>query len=320
MSSDNSYNEKLGYLAQQDIGQVTHNALMRDYSYWKIGGPADCLIEPGSLLELRTSIRIINKLGLPHVVIGEGSNLLFDDAGVRGVILRIGRNLNRIQANSGSIEVEAGVYVPRLARYVGSMGLSGLEHIVGIPGTLGGLLIMNGGSMRKSISSCVESVTVIDSCGELKEVPKDECGFSYRHSNLKDHGEIIYKAKLTCFSGDKKEIRQAMLGIMRTRRKKFPQKQPSCGSVFLADQAVYDSLGAPGKIIEDAGLKGLRIGGAQVSPMHANFIVNIGHARSEDILNLVFEIIETVRKKFNYSMKCEVKYVNKDCALEEICF
>ncbi|RQW86058.1 MAG: UDP-N-acetylmuramate dehydrogenase [Geobacter sp.] len=296
-----------------DIGRIKFNAPLRDHSRWRIGGSADLLVEPGSILQVQTLRRALRDFGIPHVIIGDGSNLLFDDKGVHGVVIKIGRALSRFSVSDGFIDAEAGVFVPRLIRISGRYGLSGLEHTIGIPGTLGGLILMNGGSMQKGIGSNVEQVKAVNQKGELVEYNQDACRFAYRESALQKADVIIVAARLRCTLRDPHTVKREMLQILRSRRAKFPLKQPNCGSVFISDPAMYDTIGPPGKVIEECCLKGFRIGDAMIPNIHANFIVNLGSATSADVL----QIIRTVRTKVNfhtgYWLRCEVRYVTPDC-------
>lgn len=322
MYEQSELGDRLRILAKSNVGNVTWGELLKNHSYWRIGGPADLMVEPCSIEQVQIAMKTIHGLALPHVVIGAGSNLLFDDAGVRGVVLKIGRGLSQVRIEDTCIEVEAGAYVPKLARRACSAGLTGLEHIVGIPGTIGGLLVMNGGSLRKSIGSNVHKVWLVNTLGQIEEKYQDECNFSYRHSAFQESGKVIVRALLKCSSGEIRSIRHEMLDILRTRRNKFPVKLPSCGSVFLSSEDLHKKWGPPGKLIEESGLKGYRIGDAQVSEKHANFIVNIGKASSGDIIDLIKYIILTVHDRTGAKLSCEADYVNcfgNTCKISSLC-
>jgi len=246
---------------------------------------------------------------IPLMVIGQGTNLLFDDSGLRGIILKLGKSLSRVEISDNRIVAEAGAWVPGLARKAMLAGLAGLEHTIGIPGTLGGLVLMNGGSQRKGIGENVRRVWIVDQEGKQLELNRDECAFAYRRSALQGSGAVVVKAELECERQEPRNIRQMMLDDLRERRRKFPRKQPNCGSVFLSTSEMHASVGPPGKVIEDAGLKGTRIGKAEVSHQHANFIVNLGGATSEDVLNLIAHIRKVVHERIGFDLCCEVRYV-----------
>lgn len=302
----------LAELSRRDVGFCTFAAPLADYCTWRIGGPADLLVEPQNIAQIQRLRCFASHHALPLVTIGQGSNLLFSDAGVRGIVLRLGPCFARLRIKEERIEAEGGVWVPGLARKAQQAGLTGLEHIVGIPGTIGGLVLMNGGSHRQCIGDLVERVTLISREGEIQELSAAECAFSYRHSALQDSGGIIVAVGLACPRGDRNEIRQAMLADLRERRRKFPLRLPNCGSVFLSTAAMHASVGPPGRIIEERGLKGLRVGGAEVSLRHANFIVNRGNATACDVLTLITALRDHVRNAIGFELDCEVRYVTPE--------
>ena len=191
-------------------------------------------------------------------------------------------------------------------------GLTGLEHTIGIPGTLGGLVMMNGGSQRKGIGENVTRVSIVDAEGATFRLSREDCAFSYRHSALQGSGSVVVEVELCCPQGNLAKVRSEMINDLRTRRRKFPRKQPNCGSVFLSTAEMHASVGPPGKIIEDAGLKGMRIGQAEVSQQHANFIVNLGGASSADVLTLIRHVRQKVRERIGFELDCEVCYVSPD--------
>jgi len=307
--------DALHNLTRQDIGTCGFDVPLRHHSWWRIGGPADLLVEPGSIAQVQTLMRELHRLDLPFVVIGDGSNLLFDDAGVRGVVVKIGRRLSRWSIQDQWITAEAGAFVPRLIRRIGAAGLSGLEHAIGIPGTLGGLVLMNGGSMRQGVGSHVDRVWAVDWEGALKEYDHAACCFAYRHSALHQEKVVVVRVRLHCLPGDRKGIRREMLRILRSRRHKFPLKLPNCGSVFLSDPSLYETIGPPGKIIEDYGFKGYRVGDAMIPEIHANFIVNLGAASSADVLSIIRTVRQTVYQRSGFMLQCEVRYVAPDCRI-----
>jgi len=305
--------DTLQNLVKLDIGACSFDAPLSHHSWWQIGGPADLLVEPGSIEQVQTLMRELDRLALPYVVIGDASNLLFDDQGVRGVVIKIGRSLSQWAIQDQWVTAEAGAFVPRLVRRIGGAGLSGLEHAIGIPGTLGGLVLMNGGSMRQGVGSHVDRVWAVDREGVLKEYDHAACSFAYRHSALQMEKVVVVRVRLHCSQGDKKAIRREMLDILRSRRYKFPLKLPNCGSVFISDPAMYTIVGPPGKIIEDAGFKGYRVGDAMIPAIHANFIVNLGAASSEDVLAIIRTVRLTVFQRTGFWLQCEVRYVSPDC-------
>jgi UDP-N-acetylmuramate dehydrogenase len=303
------YNEALNRIARADVGTVRRDEPLRPHSTWRIGGPADLWIEPHGADHVVNFIRAVRADPVPFVVVGYGSNLLFDDAGLRGAVLMCGRRMARFSIDGATVWAQAGVTVPRLALSAGRAGLTGLEHTIGIPGTLGGLVAMNGGSRRRSIGEVVRSVTVVTPLGQIETLPAEACGFAYRTSRFQASGDIIVEATLELVPGDRETIRRDMLDVLRSRRAKFPRREPNCGSVFKSEGDMYERFGPPGKVIEDAGCKGWREGDAQVSPKHANFIVNRGSASSADVLKLIRRVREAVHQRTQMWLQCEAKYV-----------
>ncbi|HWL95368.1 MAG TPA: FAD-binding protein, partial [Phycisphaerae bacterium] len=218
-----------------DVGDVLVNEPLRNHGTWQIGGPADVLVEPRSWDQLVRLRQFIHERGLVSIVIGEGSNLLFDDAGLRGVCIKIGRSLSGFEIDPPRVRAEAGVAVPRLARAVGLAGLTGLEHTVGIPGTLGGLVVMNGGSRRHSLSENIVHVDAMDHRGRMHRRLREDCGFVYRGSAFQGLDWIVTGVEFELSRGDKRAIWREMLEILRDRKGKFPRHDaPNCGSVFVS--------------------------------------------------------------------------------------
>jgi UDP-N-acetylmuramate dehydrogenase len=301
--------EALAALASLDVGTVHFDEPLRDHGNWRIGGPADLLVEPHDTTHILRLIESTRSAAVPLVVIGDGCNLLFGDAGVRGVVMKIGRRMSRLEIEGERIWAEAGAWIPGLARTVGSAGLTGIEHVVGIPSTLGGLIVMNGGSLRRSIGEVVEWVDVIERDGSRSRLPQGECGFRRRTSRFQGGGAIVVGVQMRCERGDRQEIRRSMLDILGDRRRKFPLKLPNCGSVFVSGGDIYHRFGPPGAVIEQAGLKGLRVGDAEVADRHANFIVNRGRASAADVLETIDRVRRTVFERTGIWMDCEVRFV-----------
>ncbi|MEA3362965.1 MAG: UDP-N-acetylmuramate dehydrogenase [Thermodesulfobacteriota bacterium] len=304
------FTKKLKELAGLEIGRVTLDEPLSLHNSWKIGGLADLFVEPDNSSQVAEILRFTHENEIPLAVIGQGTNLLFDDAGVRGVVLKIGERMADIQISGSLIVAGGGAWVPQLSRMSMRAGLSGLEHCIGIPGTVGGLVMMNGGSQRKGIGENIVNVTIVDKTGATQLLTQAECDFSYRHSALQGTDCVVVRVELNCPVGDSKKVRREMIEDLRTRRYKFPRKQPNCGSVFLSSTKMHATVGPPGKIIEDVGLKGERIGQAEISHQHANFIVNLGKASSTDVLLLIARVRQIVQEKIGFDLHCEVRYVS----------
>jgi len=290
---------------------VEFNVSLSKLSQWKVGGRADVIIRPRNKEELIRVRQWLYSHDLKSVIIGNTTNLLFSDEGLRAVVVQIGASFSKVKIEGLEVIAEPGIWVPNLARLAMKAGLSGIEHTCGIPGTLGGLIVMNGGSQRQGIGNVVKYVETVDNSGSVRRYTNQECSFSYRDSIFQNKDEVVVEVGLKLNSKYKKsEIRQEMLQILHSRRKKFPQKQPNCGSVFISNPDLYEDYGPPGKIIEAFGFKGLSQGDAEISQIHANFIVNKGSAQSKDILYLINTVKETVYEKTGHRMMVEAKFVN----------
>ena len=293
-------------------GGVLTNVDLASISQWKIGGPADVLIRPSTSEQVAKLRRWLHERQMPHVVVGLTTNLLFADEGLRVPCLQIGPHMSAMTIDGRNVYAQAGTWVPGLARRLMKAGMTGGEHICGIPGTLGGLICMNGGSQRKGIAENVVTVESVGASGALLVRSADDCGFDYRQSVFQQNNEIITSANMRFCPGARAAIRADMRAILAERRRKFPRKQPNCGSVFKSNPAMYAAVGAPGSVIERLGLKGYTIGGAQVSPHHANFFVNTGSARAIDMLELTSEVQQKVSEETGYRMAAEACYVSPD--------
>ena len=307
----------LARLNSLEVGRIASDEPLSAHSSWKIGGRADILVQPSTVEQAVTLLKFVRDEGVPLVVIGMGTNLLFADEGFRGVIMKLGRLFSGFWIDGVSVRAQAGLWVPRLVKNLASAGLSGLEHAAGIPGSVGGLVTMNGGSLRRSVGENITTVTAVSREGRMRVFTAEECGFSYRRSVFQDSDErwIVLEASMKLARGERGEVRAEALRIMEERRRKFPLRLPNCGSVFTNDPKVYELAGPPGKIVEETGLKGLSVGGAQVSHHHANFIVNTGGATAEDVLSLIGEVRRRVHGRIGAWLDCEVRYVRPDGAV-----
>ena len=307
----------VGELERLAPGSIRRNAPLSDLGRWRIGGPADIVVDPPTAEAAAAAADLLAGSGARWTVIGEGSNLLFDSAGYRGVILRIGPSLAWFEgdARSGIVRAGAGLWVPYFALKTLRLGLAGCVHAIGIPGMLGGLVVMNGGSQRKGIGEQLLDVTVARPGAGLATLDREACAFRYRCSALQNTDAIVLEARFRYAPADPGALRREAIAIMRDRRRKFPKQLPNCGSVFLSNPALYETLGPPGRAIEAAGLKGLACGGAMFSPHHANFIVNQGDATSDDVLRLIHAARRAVFERTGLAMDCEVRHLPPEGAL-----
>lgn len=295
---------------EQELQKRLKSVLKKDepmskHTSWQVGGPADYYICPGDLEELVTVVTCSRQYNLPLHILGNGTNLLVLDGGIRGMVVNIGKPFSYVERTESGLTVGAGTPMNYLAMRASKTGLVGLEFAVGIPGTLGGAVIMNAGAFGGHIGDKVSRVKLVSNRGELISLCRDELIFSYRYSNLSGKG-IIYEADLILKEGDARESLEKMNSFMAERNRRHPNL-PSAGSVFrnLPDQPA-------GRIIESAGGKGMYIGGAEVSVKHANFIVNTGSASAADILSLINSVQKLVREKCNLELKPEVKIVGEE--------
>lgn len=294
-------------------GAVALNVPLARISRWRIGGIADVIVRPRSIDELARLRAWLHERELAHVVFGATSNLLFADEGLRVIGVQIGAAFAPLSIVGSEITAGPGVWVPGLARRAMQAGLTGIEHTCGIPGTLGGLICMNGGSQRKGIGEVVVSVTSVDAQGAVRHRSREDCAFAYRHSVFQNNDEVIAGIMLRLEpAADRGAVRREMLEILGSRRRKFPQKEPNCGSVFVSNPAMYKEYGPPGAVIEQCGLKGMKIGDAQISDQHANFFINRSQATARDMIQLIAYVSSVVLQKSGFQMNCEVRYVGQD--------
>jgi UDP-N-acetylmuramate dehydrogenase len=279
---------------------------LRDFTTWKVGGPAAWFAEPGDQRELIALAAWAASTGLPFRCIGAGSNLLIADSGVDGLTL-CNRRLqgSRLEADSGWVEAEAGEPIPTLARKAARLGLHGLEWAVGIPGTVGGAVVMNAGAQGGCTAEWLHSVRLLDPARPEApfQLEARDLAFAYRHSRLQNEPLLVLSARFQLRPGhDPAELTARTSANLHSRTSTQPYQQPSCGSVFRNPEPEK-----AGRVIEALGLKGLSIGGAQVSPIHANFIVNTGTATATDIDTLIRLVQERVLASRGIALHTEVK-------------
>ena len=274
------------------------------HTTFRIGGPADLFVTPGSIQAVADSIRICKETQTPYAVIGNGSNLLVSDTGYRGVIIQIGRNLNQVSVNGEEIRAQAGAMLSVIAKTALSESLTGFEFASGIPGTLGGAAVMNAGAYGGEMKDVLTEVTVLTREGEIRTVPAEKLEMGYRTSLAAKNGWIILEAVLKFQKGDAEAIRGRMEEQKMQRVTKQPLDLPSAGSTFKRPEGYF-----AGKLIMDAGLAGASIGGAQVSEKHCGFVINRKNATSADVAGLIQKVIETVQEKFGVTLEPEVIFL-----------
>lgn len=295
---------------EQELGQklkegVKVNEPMSLHTSWQVGGPADYFLCPADLDELIEIVRFRKKYDLPLYVLGNGTNLLVRDGGIRGMVVNIGSAFCYINQEGENLVAGSGTPMTYLARSAAERGLSGLEFCVGIPGSAGGAIIMNAGSFGGYIGEWVQSVKLVTCDAEILNLARDELSFSYRTSNLPGRG-IVVEAVLQLKQGDSEESLKMMEHFLSERKQRHPDL-PSAGSVFRN----HPNQPA-GKIIEETGCKGMKSGGAEVSCKHANFIVNTGEASAVDIIELIGRVKRMVQEDCGLELQPEVKIIGEE--------
>ena len=285
---------------------ILENEPMSNHTSFKIGGNADMFVSVKSEKELSELLVFARENGIVVTVMGNGSNMLVSDKGIRGLVIQMGSEMTDVKIDGETVWAEAGVLMSKLASVVLRENLSGFETLSGIPGTLGGGIYMNAGAYGGEIKDVVSKVTYVDEQGNMHTVTGKECDFSYRHSIFCDGGKYIVSAELLFRKGDYDEIKAAMADYNKRRSDKQPLAMPSAGSTFKRPDGYF-----AGKLIQDAGLMGYSIGGAAVSEKHAGFVVNKGGASAKDVLELINHIQKTVREKFGVELEPEVRLIGQ---------
>ena len=284
--------------------QLIENESMSRHTTFKIGGDADMFVSVESVDELVALIRLAKAKNVKYTVIGNGSNLLVGDKGIRGLVIEIGQGLAGYEVRGNAIYAEAGILLKKLASVAAAESLSGLEEVSGVPGTLGGGIFMNAGAYGGELKDTVKKVTYIDCNGELHTIDASECDFGYRKSIFSSGDKYIVSAELELKKGDKDEILSEMADYTKRRREKQPISYPSAGSTVKRPEGYF-----AGTLIQDAGLKGYRCGGAEVSELHAGFVINCGNATAQDVIDVIEHTKETVLEKFGVELEPEVRFL-----------
>ncbi len=274
------------------------------FTTFRIGGPADFYFEPEDKEDLLNLIKYLKEINYPFIIIGNGSNVLISDEGFRGVAINLESGFNQINVNGNRVYAESGI---RLSKFVDTCiehSLVGVENLAGIPGTLGGAILMNAGAYGGEISDYILTVEVLHD-NDYKFLQKEDCGFAYRKSNLE--GKIIISAEFELPTGDKEKAKERRKELLLRRNETQPVEFPNAGSIFKNPSGDY-----AGRLIEEAGLKGLVIGGAKVSEKHANFIINFNNASAKDVIALMKIIQEKVLEKFGVLLEPEIKLIGFD--------
>lgn len=297
MQNKNEWFRKLGEQVEILVAEP-----MKNHTTFRIGGPADALALPKTPEEVAEVVRFCHEHAQPYYVLGNGSNLLVSDEGYRGLVLQLYRNFNDIQVNGETITVQSGAMLAAVARTAYQTGLTGLEFASGIPGTIGGAVVMNAGAYGGEMKNVLKEVTVLTKEGEVLVIPAKALELGYRTSVIPKNGWIVLGAVLRLKKGDQEQILARMEELKEQRITKQPLDLPSAGSTFKRPEGYF-----AGKLIMDAGLRGFTVGGAQVSEKHCGFVVNRGNATAADVWELICEVKRRVKEMTGVELEPEVK-------------
>ncbi|MEB8801514.1 UDP-N-acetylmuramate dehydrogenase [Bacillus cereus] len=294
-------------LIEADVGRVLVNEPLAHYTTMKIGGPADILIVPKHVAGIEKTLQLVKQYKTKWTVIGRGSNLLVSDQGIEGVVIRLGEGLDHLEVEKHKVRVGSGYPLIKLSTLLSRQGLAGLEFASGIPGSVGGAVYMNAGAHKSDISSVLSKALILFEDGTIDWLTNKELEFSYRASVLQTKRPgIVLEAVFQLQAGKREEIVRSMQNNKDYRRETQPWNHPCAGSVFRNPIPHF-----AGDLVEKAGLRGYRIGGAQISEMHGNFIVNTGGASAQDVLSLIELIKHTIKDKFDVDMHTEVEIIGR---------
>ena len=288
-------------LSTMTKGSFLKDEAMAKHTSYRIGGPANAYITPRDKDDLSQILQFANQHGIATYFVGSGSNLLVADEGIDGLVITLGKSLKRLEITGATVFAESGVMLGKMVKECISRNLSGVESMIGVPGTLGGALVMNAGAFGGEISNYLKHVTVMEMDGQEKQYQPGDISFSYRHSTFPDD-EIVISAEFELIQSDKDTVQEKRAVASGGRKATQPLKFRSAGSVFKNPKE-----GAAGYYIDQAGLKGTKVGDAEISPIHANFFVNHGKAKASDVVALIRLARETVHDKFGIMLDLEVK-------------
>lgn len=295
-----SFYDKLNNVIEKD--SILTNELMSRHTTFRVGGPADFFVTPKTKEDVRDVIRVCKEVGMPYYIIGNGSNLLVSDAGYRGVIIQIYKEMNEVKVEGDLVKAQAGALLSGIAAKALGAELTGFEFASGIPGTIGGACVMNAGAYGGEMKDVLESVTVLTGEGKIIELGRNELELGYRTSVIAKEGYIVLGAVLKLERGNGEKIKTYMDELKEKRVTKQPLEYPSAGSTFKRPEGYF-----AGKLIEDAGLRGFQVGGAQVSEKHCGFVINRDHATAADIMELMRQVQIRVKENSGVDLEPEVK-------------
>ena len=279
---------------------------LKQHTYTKLGGNADYFVTPTTYEQVSEVVKLANKERVPFMLLGNGSNLIIKDGGIRGIVMYLGK-LDAITVRSGRIIAESGSLIVDVSRQALTSHLTGLEFACGIPGSVGGALFMNAGAYGGEIKDVLTQATVVDKAGNIKTLSADELELGYRTSIIQENGFIVLDAEFELEQGKYEEIKAQMDVLTAKRESKQPLEYPTCGSVFKRPQGHF-----AGKLIQDSNLQGVQIGGAQVSLKHAGFIINKENATATEYINLIHHVQRVVKERFNVDLEREVRIIGEN--------
>jgi UDP-N-acetylmuramate dehydrogenase len=294
-------------LIKKIAGSAIYNELLSRHTTLQVGGPADLFISPQNIADLKTIVNYSRSKKIPLYVIGWGCNLLVCDNGFPGIVINLQTNMNHFSIQGENVIAEGGTPLPLLIQEALETNLTGMDFLYGIPGTIGGCTCMNAGTNHHAIGELIQAVRILDiETIEERILTPDEIGFAYRKSNFLEKADIILEVTLSLHYGRKQEELQKLRLLKEKRRNSQPLQYPNAGCIWKNPENGY-----AGKIIEEVGLKGFQIGGAKISDLHANFIINTGKATADDMMNLILHTEKIVREKLGIDLKREIQVIGK---------
>lgn len=291
----------------KNLGEVLLNEPMKNHTSFKIGGPADAVIIPKDENQIVEAITLLRENNINFFIMGNGTNLLVKDGGLRCAVIKINEGLNKVHIGDNKIYCEAGALLTAVSKGVARKNLTGMEFANGIPGTIGGAVTMNAGAYGGEMKDIISKVRAIDKDNNIKEYSNSEMNFRYRGSRVTDEDLIVLSVELELESGDPVKIEEVMKDLTYKRTSKQPLELPSGGSTFKRPVGYF-----AGKLIEDSGLRGLRHGGAQISEKHCGFVVNVENASCKNVLELIQIVQKTVRDNYDVELETEIKLIGED--------
>ena len=287
-------------------GHVLYDEPMKKHTTFRVGGPARALVEPGSAEDVKSVVEFCKSEQIPYYIVGNGSNLLVGDKGFRGAIIQLYKSMGTFQVEGNQITAQAGCSLAQIANAALDAALTGFEFAAGIPGTLGGAVVMNAGAYGGEMKDVLTSVRVMTEEGEIMELPAEKLGLGYRTSIIPEKRYIVLGAVISLTEGKKEEIKAQMDDLRQKRVSKQPLEYPSAGSTFKRPEGYF-----AGKLIQDSGLKGFTVGGAQVSEKHSGFVINKGNATAADVMELIRQVTAKVKEDTGVTMEPEVKQIGE---------